>query len=101
MHLNKVKLNSGPAKTNSAMIRVLVLSAKVRRNERLWHTLDIGNMFRSTSGLKIFNSRNKFIEQSTILFISIILHMNSFALPSTSLELAQSFLSDWLWVPLL
>ena len=34
--------------TNSAMTHVIVLSAKVRRNEWLWQILDIGNMFGST-----------------------------------------------------
>ena len=34
------------------MTRVVVSSAKVRRNEWLWQTLDIGNMFGATFGFK-------------------------------------------------
>ena len=45
------------AGTNSAMIRVIVLIAKVRRdewlNEQLHQTLDIGNMFGPTLASKI------------------------------------------------
>ena len=38
---------------NSVMTHVLVLSAKVRRNEKLiWQSLDIGNMFGPTPGFK-------------------------------------------------
>jgi hypothetical protein len=44
-----VGLNSNHVGTNSAIAHVLVLSAKVRRdewlNERLWQTLDIADMF--------------------------------------------------------
>jgi hypothetical protein len=36
------------ARTNSAMAHVLVSSAKVRRIEQSWQTLDIGNMLRPT-----------------------------------------------------
>ena len=36
------------------MAHILVLATKVRRNERLWQTLDIGNMFGPTFGLKKF-----------------------------------------------
>ena len=34
------------------MTYVLVLSVKVRRNEWLWQTLDVGNMFVPTFGFK-------------------------------------------------
>lgn len=47
-------LNFDWAGTNNFVTYVLVLSAKVRRNELLnewlWHTLDIGNMFGPTFG---------------------------------------------------
>ena len=49
------------AGTNNGMTHAKVLSAKVRRNERLWQTLDIGNMFGPNFGFKIpqkINSRN-------------------------------------------
>ena len=38
--------------TNSVMTHVMVLSAKVRRNERLWQTVDIGNMCGLNFGFK-------------------------------------------------
>ena len=44
------------------MTHVLVLSAKVRRIEHLWQTLDIDNMFESTFGFKNsqeFHSKEK------------------------------------------
>jgi hypothetical protein len=41
-------MNFDQGGTGSAMTHVLVLSAKVRRNEWLWQTLDIGNMFKPT-----------------------------------------------------
>ena len=41
---------------NNAMIYVMALSAKVRRNERLWHILDIGNIFGPTFGFKFHNN---------------------------------------------
>ena len=47
-----VGLNFDQAITNSATIHVMVLSAKVRRNERLWQTQDIDYMFGSTLGSK-------------------------------------------------
>ena len=34
------------------MTQVLILSAKVRRNEQLWHILDIGRMFGPNFGFK-------------------------------------------------
>ena len=40
------------ARTYSATTHVLILSAKVRRNERLWYTLGIGNMFGPAFGFK-------------------------------------------------
>ena len=43
--LIKLALNIVQAGTNNAMTRVLVLSAKVNKNEQLWQTLDVGNMF--------------------------------------------------------
>ena len=48
----KLGLRSNQAKTNSIMTHILVLSAKVRENEHLWQTLDIGNMFEPTFGFK-------------------------------------------------
>ena len=36
----------------SAMTHVLVSSTKVRGNEQLWHTLDIGNIFGPIYGFK-------------------------------------------------
>ena len=45
-------LNFNWARTNSAMTHAMVLSAKVRRNEQLWHTLDIGGMCGPTFGFK-------------------------------------------------
>jgi hypothetical protein len=38
--------------TKSVMNGVVVLSAKVRRNELFWQTLDIGNTFKPTFGSK-------------------------------------------------
>ena len=46
-------LNFNQAGTNSAMTHVLILSAKGRRNEWLWQTLDIGNMFGPTFDFRI------------------------------------------------
>ena len=49
------------------------LNAKVRRNEQLWQTLDIGDMF----GPKFhnnFNLRNTITEKNLVLLISIFLH---------------------------
>ena len=37
---------------SNAMTHVLVWSVKVRRNERVWQTLDIGNMFGPIFGFK-------------------------------------------------
>ena len=37
------------------MTHVLVMNAKLMRNEQLWQTLDIGNMFGSTFGFKLHN----------------------------------------------
>ena len=34
------------------ILTLMVLSAKVRRKEQLWHTLDIGNIFGPTFGFK-------------------------------------------------
>ena len=48
--LIKLRLNFDPVGTNSAMTHVMVLSAKVRRNEQLWQTLNITNVFGSTFG---------------------------------------------------
>ena len=48
----KLELNFGQAGTNSAMTHALVLSAEMRRNERLRQTLDIDNMFRPTFDFK-------------------------------------------------
>jgi hypothetical protein len=41
----RLGLNFDHVRTSSVMTHVLVMSAKVRRSERLWHTLDNGNMF--------------------------------------------------------
>ena len=38
--------------TNSVMTHIVALSGNVRRNEQLWHTIDIGNMFGPTFGFK-------------------------------------------------
>ena len=40
-------------KTSSVMTYVLVLSAKVRRNEWLWQALDVGNVCGPTFGYEI------------------------------------------------
>ena len=45
-----IEFQSG--QTSNAMTHVLVLSAKGRRNEWLWQTLDIGNMFGPTFGFQ-------------------------------------------------
>ena len=72
------------------MTHVLVLSAKVRTNERLWQTLDIGNMFGHAFGLK--NSKGLHSKEQDYRKICTTY---------TSLDLAQNLLSEWLWVPLL
>ena len=48
----RLGLNFDQVITNSAMTHVLVLSVEVRRNERLWRTLNIGNMFGPNFGFK-------------------------------------------------
>jgi hypothetical protein len=76
----------------------MVLSAKVRKNssqnERLWHT-DIRN-----SSSQLLASKIQYKEQNykkiAILLISIFMHREEFAPSSTSPDLAQHFLSDWL-----
>ena len=55
----------------------MVLSANVTRNEWLWQTLDIGNMFGPSLASKIHNNFNfkiKITKKLTILLISISLH---------------------------
>ena len=53
-------LGLNQAKFDSAMTHVLVLIAKAMikssKNEQLWHTLDIGSMFRPLFELKIFTA---------------------------------------------
>ena len=59
------------------MTQVLVLSAKERRNERLWRILNIGNMFKPTMGSKIqriINLRIKITKKIVVLLISICVH---------------------------
>ena len=63
-----------------SMTHVLVLSAKVRRNEWLWHTLDIVVCSGELLAWKIqkdFNLRNKITEKFAVLMISIFLHMKN------------------------
>ena len=48
----KLGLNFDRAGIDNAMTHVLVLSVEVRRNERSWLTLDIGNMLGPTFGFK-------------------------------------------------
>ena len=69
------------------MTHVLVLSAKVRRNEPLWHTLDIGIMFGSTFGFKDYRK----LCNPPHFYLPT---RGKFAPPYTSLDLAQSLLSD-------
>ena len=72
----KLGLNFNQVRTNSAMTHLLVLSAKVRRNDLLWHALDISNVFGPTSSFKhsqTFNMRNKITKQFASLLISIFL----------------------------
>jgi hypothetical protein len=52
LNFDQVGLNFDQAIANSAMIHVMVLSARVRRNEKVWQTRDIDNMFGSTFGSK-------------------------------------------------
>ena len=52
-------LNFNQSKTNSAMTHAMVLSAKVRTNERLWHTLDIGNMCGQLLALLFFQFKEQ------------------------------------------
>ena len=40
----KLGLNLDQVGTNNTMTHVLVLSANVKRNERSWQTLEIGNV---------------------------------------------------------
>ena len=47
-----LRVNFDQTKTNSGMTHVLDLSAKMRRNEQLQHTLNIGNMFKPTFDFK-------------------------------------------------
>ena len=68
-------------------------------NERLWWTLDTGNMFGPTVGFKIhtnFNLKNKMIKICTILMIFYLPTWGSSAPPYTSPNLAQNLLSDQL-----
>jgi hypothetical protein len=53
-----IRLGLNRAETNSVVTSVLVLRVKVRRNEPLWQTLDIGNMFGPTFDFKIHNIVN-------------------------------------------
>ena len=50
------------------MTHVLVLIANGRRNGRLRHNLDVGNMFMSTFGSKIHNNFNSRIETTKKIF---------------------------------
>ena len=73
-------------------------------NERLWQTLDIGNMFVPTLASKIHNNFN--IRNNIMVFfrnpLDFYLSMwEEFALPYTSQGLANNLLSDWICVPLL
>lgn len=45
-------LNFDQVGINKGMTHVMDFSAKVRRNEQLWQTLDIESMFEPTSGLE-------------------------------------------------
>jgi hypothetical protein len=74
--LTRLGLHFDQVGTSSVMTHVLVLSAKMG-NEQLWHTLDIGNMFGPTFGLKnsqYFNLRNEITNKFVVLMISIFLH---------------------------
>ena len=70
------------------MTHVLVLSAKVRRSEWLWQTLDIGNMFGLTFGFKnsLGNKINKKNFNSPYFYPPT---REKFAPPYTSSDLAQ------------
>ena len=73
----RLGFNFNQAGTNSVMTHVMILSAKVSRNERLWHTIDIGSMFEPTFGFKFHNHfklKNKITKKFVVLLISMLLH---------------------------
>ena len=85
---------------NLYMIHVMVLSAKVRRNEKLRLTLDISVIFGSIFGFNIhnlFNLRNETTDKIAIHFISNIFLHQKITPPYTSPYLSQNLLNDWLW----
>ena len=80
------------------------MSAKVRRNEQCWQTLDTDDTFEPTIGFKKFtvnsNSKNKVTNnKSTVLLISIFIHMKICITIYNPTFGAHALLSDRLWAP--
>ena len=96
-------LNFDHAKTNGAMTCVLVLSAKMRRNERLWQTTYIGNMFGQylSPNSHKFKFKEYYYQKNCTPSNSYLATHFTFPLPYTPLNLVQNLLCDQLWVPLL
>ena len=80
------------------MTHIMVLSAKVRRNERSCQTLDSGNMSRPTFSLiknhDFSNLKTKFTDYVADLLISIFLH-------GKKLHHLILLSSNWLWAHVL
>ena len=101
-------MNRDHARTNSVMIHVIVLSAKVRRDERLNLAIMANsrhcNIFGPTFGFKNhsnLNLRNKITKNNCHPHTNFyILTREKIPPPHTSPILAHSLLSDWLWAPL-
>ena len=92
----KLRLNFDQAGTYNAMTHVLVLSAKLRRNERLWQTMDIGNMLGPTFDFKHFHLRNKITNKIAVLMIFIFLHNEKNCTSLYFYMFATNLLSGWL-----
>lgn len=85
------------------MTYAMAFSAKVRKNEQLWHTIDICNMFGPTFGFENhnnFNVRNKITDKNCSPR-EFYLHTHGIYAPSyTTPNHAHDLLSDRLWAPL-
>ncbi len=83
------------------MTHVMSLSAKMRRNERLWQTLDIGNMFKPTFGFKKSQLNNEITKKNSSPLHFYFPRQDTPTPPYTSPCLVHNLLSDRLWAPLL
>ena len=94
---NMLGLDFNLAGINSVTTHIFGFDTKVRRNEQLWQTLDIRNMFQANVWLQKF--MNKIIEKFAISCDVYLPTWEKFAPPYTSPCIAQNILSDLLWAP--